>query len=216
MATREAALHAIYGAMVQEATRRLNAATGYLATFSGSKSAFEVESAVLQLRKALEAIALAAIAPNKAAYAAFRATATSAPDFTKDYHAQKIFTALERINANFYPVALLPAKRMSDGTFHFGRKQTGFLSKKRFQAIYDRLGKYLHTDNPWGNPKHLNNLALELPITIEEAHSLLELHVTFIQTPTVKGAWVIEADRHGGLPRVIQALASGEFSVKDS
>jgi len=216
MATREAALHAIYGAMIQDASKRLNAAMGYLASFSRTHSAFEVESAVLQLRKALEAIALAAIAPNKAEYASFRAKATDSPDYTKDYHARKIFSALGRVNPNFYPMALLPAERNPDGIFHFDRKKSGYLSKKRFEAIYDRLGKHLHTDNPWGYPKHLNSLAKDLPSTIAEAHSLLELHVTFIRTPSLKGAWVVAADRNGGPPRVITSVASGEFSVEDS
>ena len=216
MAVREASLQVIYANMVQEAIGRLNAAQGFIASYEMTKRLPELESAVLQVRKSLEAIALASIAPNKAQYAAFRAMSTDAPDYTKDYHAGKIFKALEKINKNFYPVALLPAVRRPDGTHHFGRKQSGFLSKKRFESVYDRLGKYLHAHNPWGTEKHLHNLANELPSVIDQAFGLLELHVTFIRTPEFKGAWVVEASKTGGPPRVITSVANGDYAVQDS
>src|SRR5258707_1164205 len=115
MAAIEASLQAIYSNMVQEATARLIASERYLAAYLAKQQTSDLESAVLQVRKALEAIALASIAPNKAEYAAFRATATKTPDFTKDYPALRIFSALERINKKFYPIALIPAVGLSDG-----------------------------------------------------------------------------------------------------
>lgn len=216
MATSETSLQVIYANMVQEATSRLNAAQGFLSSYGMTKNLPELEAAVLQIRKSLESIALASIAPNKAQYAAFRAMATDSSDYTKDYHAGRIFNTLEKINKDFYPVALLPAVRQPDGTHHFGRKQSGFLSKKRFESAYGRLGKYLHAHNPWGTEKHLHNLAKELPQIIDQAFGLLDLHVTFIRTPQYKGAWVIEASRTGSQPKVITSVAKGDYAVQDS
>ncbi len=216
MANVEASLQAIYANMVQEATRRLAASEKYRTAYLSKWEIPDLESAVLQVRKALEAIAFASIAPNKAEYAAFRATATKAPDFTKDFHALKIFSALERINKKFYPVALLPAIQRPDGSHHFERREAGFLSKKRFEAAYDRLGKYLHAHNPWSSDKHVDNLAKDLPLIVEEAHGLLDLHVSFIDTPRYKGAWVVETPRDGSSPRMLVAEAKGEYTVHDS
>jgi len=216
MATKEASLQVIYANMVREATSRLNAAQGFLSSYGMTKRLPELEAAVLQIRKALESIALASIAPNKAQYAAFRAMATDSPDYTKDYHAGRTFNTLEKINKDFYPVALLPAVRQPDGTYHFDRKQSGFLSKKRFETVYDRLGKYLHAHNPWATEKHLHNLVKDLPQIVDQAFGLLDLHVTFIRTPQYKGAWVIEASRTGSQPRVITSVAKGDYAVHDS
>src|SRR5262245_21121762 len=123
MATSEVPLQEIYKSMVHQATGRLNAAKGFLASYDSTHRVSELEAAILQVRKALEAIALASIAPNKAKYAEFRALATNAPDFTKDYHAMRIFQTLEKMNANFYPTALLPAVRQPDGRHHFPRRE---------------------------------------------------------------------------------------------
>jgi len=210
MAATEASLQSIYSTMVQEATNRLNAAERYRAAYLQSKVIPDLESAVLQIRKALEAIAYASIAPNKAEYEAFRVAATKAADFTKDFHALKIFSALERININFYPVALVPAVRTRDG-WHYPRKTSSFLSKKRFEAAYDRLGKYLHAHNPWSADKHLENLAKDLPQIIEEAHSLLDLHVSFINTPKYKAAWLVETPRDGSAPTMVVSVAKGDY-----
>jgi hypothetical protein len=216
MARREASLQEIYKAKIHEAVGRFNAAIGFLASYHQSGRIPELEAAVLQVRKALESIAMAAIAPNKEKYEAFRALATNAPDFTKDYHAARIFQALEKINPNFYPMALLPSVRQADGHHHFPRKESGFLSKKQFGAAYDRLGKHLHADNPWGSSKHLANLANDMPKVIDDSFGLLELHVAYVRAPQYDGVWVVEANRRGSSPKIIQAMAAGPYAVKDS
>ncbi|MDT8376047.1 MAG: hypothetical protein RQ867_04820 [Mariprofundaceae bacterium] len=204
----------VYIECISEASMRLLAAKQYLAHFNSSSSIPELESSILQVRKSLEAIAYSAIAPDKKQYAAFRAKAETSPDFTKDYHAAKIFSALNRINKNFYPLALVPFVIKGDGTKHFDKKTKGFLTKKRFEKVYDRLGKHLHAHNPWDNNKNIQNLTTDLPQIIEEAQGLLELHVRFIRTAKIQGAWVVEVDREGNQPpKVITAIAKGEFTT---
>jgi hypothetical protein len=209
-------LQSINLTLVGDAVTRLRAASAFVEAFHASHSTATAESAVLQLRKALESIAFASIAPNKTKYETFRAKAEDQPDYTKDYHAGKILRVLEKINKNFYPLPLTPAHLQSDGVLHFGRKSTGYLTKKRFESIYDRLGKHLHADNPWSTNKNFPNLLAELPTIIDEALGLIELHATVIQTPEFNGLWVVEAPRDGSAPRVITGKADGEFVIKDA
>jgi hypothetical protein len=91
MAAIESSLQSTYAGMAQEAMVRLNASERYLTAYRKSQDVCDLESSLLQVRKALEAIAFASIAPNKVEYAAFRASASSSADFTKDYHALRIF-----------------------------------------------------------------------------------------------------------------------------
>lgn len=201
----EATLQGIYTTQLTEATMRLLAAKKFLAAFASTGDVPEIEAAALQLRKALETIAFAAIAPDKKRYADFRAMADKSPDFTRDYHANSIFLTLGKVNKDFYPKPLIPAEKQPDGSWHFGQKQSGFLSKKKFEKVYDRLGKHLHAHNPWSGSKNLQNLAADLPIIIDEAHGLLDLHARFIRAPGYEGVWIFEADRLGNPPRLITA-----------
>lgn len=205
----------IYAAMVQEASQRLAAASTYLLDFGSSQSLPTIESAILQVRKALEAIALASIAPNRSAYEELRSRAEEQKDYTKDYHAGKIFRVLGKINPDFYPVPLTGPTKMPDGLLFFGRKHDGYLTKKRFESFYDQLGKHLHAHNPWGTNKNLQNLAIDLPAVINEASSLLDLHATFIRTQEFTGAWVVQVPRDGSSPRVVAGATQGEFKVGD-
>jgi len=214
MTTPEADLKGIYLNMVSEAIARLLSAQAYLAAYDITQTLPDIESAILQVRKSLEATAFAAIAPNKFAYESFRAKAEDQPDYRKDYHAGRILHGLSEINKNFYPIALLPATRKADGSWHFERKMSGYLTKKRFETFYDRLGKHLHAHNPWSNNKNLQNIVSDMPNTIEEIFGLLEFHITFIQTPEFHGAWIVEAKRDGTPPRIITGTAEGEFIVE--
>jgi len=75
---------------------------------------------------------------------------------------------------------------------------------------------YTVTGNaPWGSSKNIQNLVADLPAAINELFGLLELHVTFIQTPEFNGAWVVETGRDTG-PRIITGVAPGEFILQDS
>ena len=201
----------IYLALIGETILRLNAAQGFLLEHRRNSDPATLDAAILQVRKGLGLIAIAAIAPDKNYYAAFRATASKDPDFTKDYHASKIFAALSKVNPDFYPRALLPAIKMPDGSWHYENKQVGVLSKKQFERSYDRLGKHLHAQNPWGSNKNTQNLAEELPNIVKAAKELIALHVRFIRTPEFQGAWVVQAD--SAKPTIVVATADGPFAV---
>jgi hypothetical protein len=208
-------LQAVYVGQVAEAAARLRAAEQSRSEFYARRQVHEAETAILQMRKAMESIAFAAIAPHKTAYETARAEVER--DFTRDYNARRIFQILERINPSFYPLALLPATQQSeplDGRrhWHFERRTDGFLTKDDFEGFYDRLGKYLHADNPWGQDKGLNNLMQDLGGKIAAARALLGLHAAFIQTPTVRESWVIALGADGA-PHVVVGRADGPFQV---
>lgn len=208
-------LQNIYLCMMSDTASRLEAANCYLEAYNQRDAIYDLESSILQMRKALENVAYAAICPNKSEYEKFRASSEDQPDFRKDFNATKILNLLSKVNKNFYPLPILPAIEQEDGIKHFGRKETGYLSKKKFSKFYDRLGKYLHADNPWANEKQIQNLANDIPNIIKQVYSLLELHVTFIQSDLFKGCWVVSVEK-GKAPVIIAGQAGGEFLVNDN
>jgi hypothetical protein len=72
-------LQTIYLRKLGEAVSRLGACDFFLSVHQTSKDVYSVEAAVIQVRKAFEAVAFAAIAPNKKEYEAFRANAEHSP-----------------------------------------------------------------------------------------------------------------------------------------
>ena len=200
----------IYASQMRQACARLKAALRFHHAYETDREVPSLDAAVLQIRKALELIAFAAVAPDKEAFAKLRAT-DDGGDFTRDYHARRILTALGTVFPDFYPLALTePVEK--DGVIEFGRKENrGYLTRSRFEKVYDRLGKHLHAENPWGADPNLQNLAKDMPGLVEEIYQLLDLHARFIKSPTFFGAWVVRVDRNGGPPQLIQAGANGDF-----
>lgn len=206
---------AIYLTKISEAVARINACDHFLESYTKDETGCLLDAAVLQMRKALEAVAYAAIAPNKGEYARLRADANHPADYRKDYNARAILHNLSKINADFYPVPLLQANQIQPGHWHFERKTVGCLSKAKFESFYDRLGKHLHADNPWGNDKGVKNLVADLPTVRSELRELLALHSIIVRTPDFLGAWVVELPPDGRPPRIIVAEAQGEFRVAE-
>lgn len=206
-------LQAIYAGQISEVTARLGACEHFLDVQAEKKDLFHFEAALLQLRKAMESIAFASIAPNRAAYEKFRADAEEPADYRKDFNARAILRYLAKINVDFYPTPLLPPVRQADNTVHFGRRTEGALTKNQFETFYDRLGKLLHSDNPWGKDKGAKNLAEVLPNVIAGLRGLLAWHFTVIRSPQFYGVWVVEVPNDGRQPRVLTAQADGDFVV---
>ena len=203
----------IYLAKMKEISERLIACSDYLEQNKIDDMFYSLESSILQLRKALECMALASIAPNHDDYANLRAQADKNPDYKRDYNGTKIVKALKKINKDFFPVPLTKATRI-EGVWHFGRKTEGYLSCNKFESTYDRLGTLLHADNPWGFKKGFSNLAKDIPQIIEKTKALLVLHMTVIRSPTFTGVWIVEVPFSEQPPKVIVGQADGEFVVQ--
>ncbi|MCL5978692.1 MAG: hypothetical protein M1147_11390 [Nitrospirae bacterium] len=203
----------IYLAKMEEVKRRLAFSEQQLFDYGKTKNLHYLENSILHLRKVLESIAYASIAPNKKAYSELRARSDKPVDFRKDYNGRKILEQLAMINKDFYPIPLEKPSQVSPNQWHFERKKKDFLTKKRFERVYDRLGKYLHSDNPWDNDKGYLNLAKELPAIYNEIRTLLSLHFTVIRDGGFGGIWVIEFGSNSSPSRVITAIAKDEFVV---
>lgn len=165
------------------------------------------------MRKSLECLAYAAIAPNKEEYAKFRAGADSRPDYTKDFHAGRILQALKNVNPDFYPQPVSSPVKIGPGKWHFDEREDKSLTKKQFETIYDRIGKFLHADNPWDHDKGHKNLFDKLPEHINSVRLLLSWHYTAIRSPHFNGVWVLEVPTNGAKPRVHVGQTEGEFIV---
>ncbi|AOJ04063.1 hypothetical protein WS70_19445 [Burkholderia mayonis] len=210
----------IYALMISEVANRLVAASTFLESFKSGGGVAFLESSALQLRKALESVAFAAIAPNQAAYAACRAKADKNKDFTKDYHAKRVFNDLGRVNPDFYPMPVLLGKNSAaqdspNNHFHFDRKESGYLTKDEFIDVYDRLGKHLHARNPWSTGDAYAGLPEMIDKTVDAAHGLIELHVAYIRTPQFSGVWLTEIPRGTLVPKMVLAQADGPYVVRN-
>lgn len=203
----------IYLSKMEEVKRRLAFSEQQLSEYDKTNDLHYLENSLLHLRKALESIAYASIAPNKKAYSDLRARAEKPADFKKDYNGSKILKQLALVNKDFYPRPLEKPKQVAPNNWHFDRKEKNILTKKRFERVYDRLGKFLHSDNPWDNDKGYKNLAKELPIIYIELRNLLSWHFTAIRDEKFGGVWVIEFGNIGTPARVITGQAKGEFVV---
>lgn len=203
----------IYLEKMTEALDRLNACEDYLSACTEDKKRFALESAALQLRKAMEAVAFAAIAPNKDQYSAIRTTATKPADFRKDWQADSIFLALDKINPDFYPDPLLEPTQVAPNAWHFGKPPNDYMKRKSFETMYKRLGKFLHSDNPWGADKGWNQLADDVLDAATKIRALLKKHRTIIRAPSFNGVWIVDAPNDGTPPRMIRAIAEGEFTT---
>jgi hypothetical protein len=212
----EKMLRKIYLQQMIEVQKRLAASERYFVVYAKNCDEIDFDSGVLQLRKALESVAYASIVPNKSQYQAFRQKAETNKDFTKDFNASKIFQYLSQVNKDFYPMPLLSPVQLEDHRWHYDRKTDGILSQKRFKRFYDRLGKFLHSDNPWDTKKYRQNLAKDIDTLIKQARSLLELHAAFIRAKAYTGVWVVEVPKSNAEPKIISAVASGEVIIDSS
>jgi hypothetical protein len=210
----EIQLQKIYLSKVEECLDRLKACEEFMKSYKEKEDIYTLESAILQMRKSLECVAYAAIAPNKKEYKEFRAKADRQPDYTRDFHAGKILEMLSKINKDFYPKPVSPPISKGPGRWHFEKREDGALTKNQFSSFYDRLGKFLHADNPWGNDKGIKNLLNDIPTVIDSVKSLLLWHFTKVSTPKFTGVWVVEVPSNGEKPKIIIGKSDGEFLVK--
>lgn len=203
----------IYLSNMRDVKRRIGYAENQLSAFNTTHDYLLFENAILHTRKALECIAYASIAPNKNAYSKFRSEAETPADFRKDYHGGKILKQLGRVNKDFYPLPLVEPKLVGERQWHFDRLSSGYLTKKQYINFYDRLGKFLHSDNPWDNDKGYMNLANDMPENFQRVKLLLQIHATFVQDDNSQYAFVVDMGSEEKDVSVITAIADGPFNV---
>ena len=203
----------IYLKNMRDVKRRLQYSENQIQEFNNTQDYLLLENAILHTRKALECIAYASIAPNKKAYSKFRSEAERPANFRKDYNGGKILKQLGMVNREFYPLPLIEPKLVGIGQWHYDRLKEGYLTKQQYIRLYDRLGKFLHSDNPWDNDKGYLNLAQDLPERFKKIRALLQIHATFVQFEKQRLAFVVDMGSEKKDVSMLMAAAEGDFKV---
>lgn len=148
-------------------------------TTTGSDTT-DIEFICLQLRKIMELIALASIVPNKSKYKETR------ENFHKDYHAKRIFRDLEKINANFFPIPVIREDSKDPEIQHnITKRPDVWLTKKRFEREYEKLGGLMHADNPFAIRRPYAGLYKQYKTLTTNLWELVESHqISFIDGNT--------------------------------
>lgn len=169
-----------YIGCIEEVKHRLVFVEGFTEGRCGN-TRIDIESACLQLRKILELIAYAAIAPYLSRYKQLRQNSYGrSKDFREDYHAKKIFECLEKINPYFYPRPINPPLKDKDVITNLTVYKGTYLDKCRFYTLYDQVCCLMHADNPWGAIKKYENFRKRIRENVKLIRALLKWHVTII------------------------------------
>jgi len=131
-----------------------------------------LESAVLQTRMILESIAMATLVVNKEQYSKVRST------FESDWRANRILQQIKEINPKFYPIPIVEFLS-EDPKFKrkWENKKSGFLSEDQFEEVYNTLGSWLHSQNPFGTKRDIRQMESFVSKTITEIMELLNSHL---------------------------------------
>ncbi len=196
----------IYAEVATEAHTNFSEVVRLAALAGSEQPAFRARYAALSLRIAIEALAFAAIAPNKAVYERVRGE-----KLATDWHAKRIFKALESKNKDFFPLALTGPTKTKDDAWHYGRHSSEPFTKNDAETAYDDVSEVLHATNPWGDAESKID-ARFLSDIAHKGMTLLNLHAAFIRTDTFKGCWIVSRQPKGDW-RFLTAKANGDFMI---
>jgi hypothetical protein len=142
----------------------------------------KTEMIFLQLRKALELVAFASLAANRDAYSGVH------PTFGEDWNAKRILKKIEKINAEFYPMALNAPEEIAQGRKHFSRPLDDFMTKEEFVILYDTASEVLHTRNPFTDKEP----TIQIKYTVPEWVARIQRLLTWHQVRLISGdLWVV-------------------------
>lgn len=102
-----------------------------------------VETATLQLRMAIETVALASLVANKELFQIHSLR------FEKHWKPNDIIRELERLNPRFYPTPIRASEPDGRGVRTHEPLSDGFLTKQELVEVHGRCGDLLHARNPF-------------------------------------------------------------------
>jgi hypothetical protein len=159
-----------YCGCMEQIKRRLrltrDAVSGVIQT--GDEGA-DAEFACLQLRRALELLAFAALSANRECYARVRA------DVENEWRAQQILKRLGQMHHDFYPVPVIPVVQ-GPGRWHFEKVADGFLTEAEFVFLYDKCSEATHEWNPFRPGPRIVNFERSLAEWSDRIERLLRFH----------------------------------------
>lgn len=129
-----------------------------------------VESIYLQFRKILELVAFGSLIANKDIYSQVRES------FAKDWNARLLTKDLCRVNPNYFPRAI--HEREPEGTEkgNVFIDRVDALTESEFVDLYERCGRILHADNPFGSKADWKRYQQDIMQWRQKLLSLLNSH----------------------------------------
>lgn len=175
---------------------------------SGEHSPFALESVALQVRKILELIAFSSIASCKGLYENIRFEYDQ-NDYRKDWNAKSILLTMDKINPGFYPNPFKFSTGLVERDGKRGREicpiSENYLTRKKFEKLYARVGKFLHADNPWGADKGSTHFKNDLPEIIAQIKQLLNFHFVQIKSGDGLKLWMVQMGTYEQSPQMLIA-----------
>lgn len=163
----------LYCNLMEEVKLRITAITE-IRTKKNSTSfqATNIEFCCLQTRKILELIALSSLVANKKKFEEQKIK------FEKFWHAELILKDIERINPNFYPNPIKETPNSDPQIkMDWQESKADFLTKEDLLKVYEKCGKIMHADNPFGSRTDLDYYEKQIDIWVRKIMSLLNSHL---------------------------------------
>jgi len=131
-----------------------------------------IEFMCLQIRKMLELISLGSLVINKSDFDEQKVK------YEKFWHAERILNDIERINPDFYPKPVYekPSSVLGVKNDIIDLKD-GFLKRDEFAKIYEKCGKIMHADNPFGSKVDLKYYESQIMTWLDLIVRLLNSHM---------------------------------------
>lgn len=133
--------------------------------------ATNIEFMCLQIRKILELISLSSLVVNHKLFEKEKVK------YQKFWHAERILNDIERLNPYFYPIPIIENPPTDDSEKKLLKeREVDFLTKKDFIKIYEKCGKIMHADNPFGSQIDERYYNEQIGIWLTKITKLLNCH----------------------------------------
>ncbi len=130
-----------------------------------------IETAYLQLRKILELIAFGSLIANISVYS------KQYVKFSTHWNASLMLKDMERVNPNFYPQPIIQAiSKDPNYASEWSKPKDGYLTKDDFLELYEKCGRMMHAENPYGAKIDYDKYREQLPIWRSKVVRLLNAH----------------------------------------
>lgn len=135
-----------------------------------SDSYLLAEGVFLQFRKILELIAYSSLSAHRERYA------ESYKNFENHWRAKAMLDSVEKLNPDFYPIALLAPIQTGENSWNFPGYQETALTRADFEKLYDACGEILHMRNPFSTKNHVTDIGYSVDEWVLRLEKLLNWH----------------------------------------
>lgn len=180
-----------YCALMNEVKKRTYAITHMLKGLTTtSYKATNIEFMCLQIRKVLELISMGSLILNKEEFEAI------GQKYAQYWNARLILQDIERLNPDFYPKPIIEVPSTRPGVINdLQNKTTGFLTREDFVRVYEKCGKLMHANNPFGSQADLDYYEAKIPEWEDMIIGLLNCHI--IHLKGVEDFYIIHMHEEG-------------------